>query len=415
MSAAPTVRREPPAILTMAFRPFFLAASLWAMFGLTISTAMMLCGLHVPSRFDALTWHIHEMLFGFVFAAIAGFLLTAISRWTGRPPIQGIPLAGLVIVWLLGRIACLVSTFIPIWIAAGIDLAFPVALCAVTAREIIASRNWRNLPIPMAIAALGVADLLMYLELDGFSVPTGLGWRLGLAAIIALISVIGGRIIPNFTRGWLAKHGELKVPGSHGIIDRTASGALHAGLTGWAFFPTSKLIAVLLLIAAVLNLMRLARWRGTSTLREPLLAILHVGYLWIIAGVTLLGTAILTRSVPTMAAIHALTAGAIGTMVLAVMTRVTLGHTGRPLQADRIAKMIYVAINLAAATRIAAAFIPVSSTMLLCVSAVLWVISFGLFAAFYGPILCQAVVPVREPPTAHQNHLGSEDSVVHHT
>lgn len=387
MSVTQEVRSESPAILTLAFRPFFLAASLWSALALSLWLAMLMAGMALPSRFDPLTWHIHEMLFGFVPAAIAGFMLTAIPNWTGRPPIRGMPLAWLVILWLLGRISCLISALIPFWFAVAVDLAFPVVLCAIAAREIIAARNWRNLPMPIPIAVLGIADLLMFLNESGVAVPPGLGMRLGLAAIIVLISVVGARIIPSFTRTWLVKRGATKLPAAHDFFDRIALGAFHAGLIGWVFFPVFRALGALLLLAALLNLWRLARWCGAATLAEPLLAILHLGYLWLIVGAALLGAAMLSNAIPSAAAIHALTAGAIGTMVLAVMTRVSLGHTGRPLEANRITTLVYLMVNAAALVRIAAAFTSTSHMLLLSISAILWTASFALFAAAYGPML----------------------------
>jgi len=387
MSADQAARGGSPAVLTLAFRPFFFAASLWSALALALWIVMFMTGLALPSRFDPLTWHIHEMLFGFVPAAIAGFMLTAIPNWTGRPPIHGAPLALLVLLWALGRIACLISALVPLWAAAAVDLAFPFVLCAVAAREIVAARNWRNLAMPVPIAVLGIADLLMYLENAGFAVPEGLGWRLGLAAIIALISVIGGRIIPSFTRSWLAKRGVATAPAAHDLIDRSALGALHAGLWGWAFLPAFRPLGALLLLAALLNLWRFGRWRGVATLSEPLLAILHLGYLWVIVGAALLGATMLSNAVPEAGAIHALTAGAIGTMVIAVMTRVARGHTGRPLEAGHITTLIYLMISAAAMCRVAASFAGRSSMLLLGVSAVLWIASFTLFAIRYGPWL----------------------------
>src|SRR5271169_5047710 len=132
---------------------------------------MLTAGIEIPSRFDPLAWHIHEMLFGFVIAAIAGFLLTAIPNWTGRPPVNGGPLATLVGLWLLGRIVCLVSSLTPVWLTIGADISFPALLVAIIAREIIAARNWRNLPMIAPVMVLGVANLLMHLEADGTAVP----------------------------------------------------------------------------------------------------------------------------------------------------------------------------------------------------------------------------------------------------
>jgi uncharacterized protein involved in response to NO len=281
---------------------------------------------------------------------------------------------------------CLVSAFLPLWLAAALDLAFPVVLCAVAAREIVASRNWRNLMMPVPIGVLGIADLLMYLELEGFDVPAGLGWRLAIAAIIALISAIGGRIIPAFTRNWLVNRGASRLPGAQNLIDRTALATFHTSLLGWTVFPTSRWIGAILLLAAASNLWRLARWRGATTLGEPLLVVLHLGYAWIVFGAALLGISLLTAAVPESAAIHAFTAGAIGTMVLAVMTRVARGHTGRPLEADRVTITIYATIAAVAMMRIAAAF-ESDSVFLLGLSALLWVASFALFVIAYGPML----------------------------
>lgn len=384
--AVQVARNEPFAVWTIAFRPFFLAASIWSAAALTGWVIMLTVGLILPSRFDPLAWHIHEMLFGFVLAAIAGFMLTAIPTWTGRPPIRGRPLAALATLWLAGRLACLISAWIPFWLAAATDLAFPFVLCAVAAREIIGGRNWRNLPMPVPIAVLGVADLLMHLESSGFAVPAGLGWRLGLATIIVLISVVAGRITPVFTRNWLAKRGVADLPAVHGIVDGIALGTLHAGMIGWAFFPTFFPVGGLLLLAAAFNLWRLMRWRGIATWAEPLLTILHVGYFWVVIGAALLGVSMLTGHVPEAAAVHALTAGAIGTMVLGVMTRVSLGHSARALTADRITVLIYLLVILAAGVRVVAE-VSGSFLMLIEISAALWIGSFVLFALWYRRML----------------------------
>jgi uncharacterized protein involved in response to NO len=381
------MKRPVPALWSLAFRPFFLAAGLWAALALAVWIVVFTNGALLPSRFDPLSWHIHAMLFGFVLAAIAGFMLTAIPNWTGRPPIRGAMLALLAAIWLAGRIACLFSLFLPFWLAAIIDLAFPFALCAIAAREIAAARNWRNIMIPVPVAVLGIADLLMYLELAGFGIPAGLGWRLALAAIITLISVIGGRIVPAFTRNWLKSRGASALPAQAGLPDRVALGLLHAGLLGWAFFPASPIVGFILIAAALFNLWRLAHWQGWRTAAEPLLTILHLGYGWVVIGAALLGASLLHAAIPEAAAIHAFTAGAIGTMVLAVMTRVSRGHTGRALTADRTTMTIYLAITAAAAIRVIAAFSGPSMMTLLAVSAALWIASFALFVVHYGPTL----------------------------
>jgi uncharacterized protein involved in response to NO len=376
-----------PAFLAQGFRPFFLAAGLWSAAALALWIVLFATGAVLPSRFDPLAWHIHEMLFGFVMAAVAGFLLTAIPNWTQRLPVSGRPLALLLGLWLLGRIACLVSALVPVWLAIAADLAFPAALVAIVAREIVAGRNWRNLPMVAPVTILAIANLLMHLEADGVAVPSGLGWRLGLAAVIVLISVVAGRIVPSFTRNWLAKRRDPDLPAVHGRIDRAALGALHAGLIGWAFFPAARAVGLLLLLGAALNLWRLLRWRGGATAAEPLLLVLHIGYAWLVLGAGLLGFATLDADLPQSAAIHALTAGAIGTMILAVMTRVTRGHTGRELSADRVTSLIYVLVGFAAVARIAAVFAAAWTLPLLIASAGLWIGAFGLFVLRYAPML----------------------------
>jgi len=385
-ASAPLAAGRPAALWSLAFRPFFLAASLWSALALALWTGLFVTGARLPSRFDPLIWHIHAMLFGFVYAAIAGFLLTAIPNWTGRPPIRGGALGGLLALWLLGRLVCLVSALVPLWLATVVELGFPVLLCGVAAREIVAARNWHNLMMPVPIAVLGIADLLMHLELADVALPPGLGWRLAIAAILALVSAIGGRIIPAFTRNWLVKRGATALPASHGVIDRIALAVLHTGLLAWALLPMVQAVGGLLVLAALLTLWRLARWRGLATAAEPLLAMLHIGYLWIVVGALLLGASVLTDVVPEAAGIHAFTAGAIGAMVLAVMTRVARGHTGRPLEADRITRAIYAAVIAAGVTRVAAGF-AADPTVLLQIAALLWVAAFGLFAAWYGPML----------------------------
>ena len=375
------------AIFAQGFRPFFFGAAVWSVAAIGIWVAMLTTGAALPSRFDPLTWHIHEMLFGFVMAAIAGFLLTAIPNWTKRLPISGAPLAGLAGLWLVGRLVCLFSALMPAWLSIGSDLAFPVILVAAAAREIVAGKNWRNLAMLAPVTVLGFSNLLMHLEANGAPIAPGLGWRLGMVAIVALISLIGGRIIPSFTRNWLVKQNSSQLPAPIGWPDGAALGSLLVGLFGWAAFPGSHAIAYLVLLGAAMNLWRLYRWRGLSTAKEPLLLILHIGYGWVILGAAMLGLSVITTWVPEGAAIHALTVGAIGTMILAVMSRATRGHTGRPLTTDTSTRLIYILVTLGALVRISAEFSTDETMLLLLISAGLWCAAFSLFAWAYAPML----------------------------
>ena len=391
MSAA-AMRARPARALTLltgGFRPFFLAAGIWAAVALALWITMLNTQLRLPSRFDPLAWHIHEMLFGFIMAAVAGFLLTAIPNWTRRMPVSGAPLGILAALWLLGRVSCLISQWLPAWLAIAADLSFPLALSAIVARELIAGKDRRNIPMIMPVIVLTIANLLMHLEANGVAVPNGLGWRLGLGAVLVLVSVIAGRIIPGFTRNWLSQRRVTALPAMPGPVDRVALASLHLGLFAWAFFPHLPAAGILLIFSAIANLWRLSRWQGIRTLAEPLLVILHIGYGWLCAGAGLLGAAILSPAVPLSAGIHAMTVGAAGTTILGVMTRATRGHTGRKLTADRTTTLLYGAVLLAALFRIIAAFSPIWTLPLLSVAAGFWITAFVLFVLRYGPMLCR--------------------------
>lgn len=375
------------ALFSIGFRPFFLLGACWSAIALGIWIIAFATGQSLPTQLPAVTWHIHEMLFGFVLAAIAGFILTAVANWTGRLPVAGGRLAALVLLWGVGRILNLCSMLAPMPVVAAVDIAFPLALALLVAREINIARSRRNFMMPVPIALLAVADLLMYLEAAGAPISSGIGWRLALAAVITLVSVIGARIVPTFTRNWLVARGAASLPYANPWLDRIGSAALHTGLLGWALFPTLWPFGLLLQLGSALTLARLAGWKGWMTADEPLLLILHIGYLWMIVGAALLGLAVMTTAVPQSAAVHALTAGAIGTMVLAVMTRVCRGHTGRPLTADRFTLTIYGAVNLAGVTRVAAELLLGAYLPLLEISAILWIVAFMLFAFWSVPVV----------------------------
>lgn len=374
-------------LFSQGFRPFFLATALWAVIAMAIWTWTLIDGAAFPSRFDPLSWHIHEMLFGFAMAAVGGFLLTAIPNWTGRLPIRGAPLATLALLWLAGRLACLISGLMPEWAAALLDLAFPAGLIVAAWREIVAGKNWRNLIVLLPVTILGAGSLMMHLVVMGMAIPADLPWRLALASLALLLAVIGGRITPSFTRNWLVKRGQSHLPAPQGRVDHLALGSMALALFGWAFFPGAALLGLIGLVAAAVNFWRLARWRGFLTWQEPLLLILHIGYGWLAISVGLIGLSMLTKTVPEAAAVHALTVGAMSVTILAVMARATRGHTGRDLSADRATKLIFVLINAAAVLRVAAEFFPAAALWLLGLVALLWGAAFLGFLTAYAPML----------------------------
>jgi uncharacterized protein involved in response to NO len=328
------------------------------------------------------------MVFGFAAAAVAGFLLTAIPNWTGRMPLQGGPLAALVLLWAAGRLGVLFSADIGAPAAAGADLSFPAAFLAVVAREILAGRNWRNLPMLGALSLLLVGNLLVHLGALGFADTAELGNRLGLATLLMLISLVGGRIIPSFTHNWMAKaRPEVSPPVPAGHLDQAVLIVTGPALLVWAMAPDAAVTPWAALTAGTAAALRLSRWRGLHTIREPLLLILHAGYGWIALGLLLLGLNGLTKILPATAALHALTVGAVGTMTLAVMTRASLGHTGRPLTAGPATLAIYALITTAAILRILSSFAGNQIELALALSGAAWTGAFGLFAVFYGRVL----------------------------
>ena len=372
-------------LLSLGFRPFFLLAAAWAILALVIWLAFLTGWASLPSRFDPISWHAHEMLFGLLTAAVAGFLLTAMPNWTGQVPLSGAPLGALAGLWIAGRIAVLASDLIPGWLAAGIDVGFTVALAMIAARMLLAAGNRRNYPLLAPLAILGLANLLMHGEAIGAPVPQGLGWRAGLGCVMMLIAVIGGRITPAFTRNWLRRREDPAVP-EPDWRDTAALTATSISLPLWALFPEAWISGAALLVAACGLGVRLSRWKGGHTAAEPLLIILHIGYGWLAVSLALLGLSILGL-VPAPAAIHAMTAGTAGTMILGVMSRVTLGHTGRPLRADALTALAYVLATVAAVLRIAAAWPSEVTMTLLTLSGAGWIGAFGLFLWRYAPML----------------------------
>ena len=387
-TAVPRYRAyDGPALFRQGFRPFFLAAGLWSAAAVPLWLLVFHGSTEVPTAFDPAAWHAHEMIFGFAAAVVAGFLLTAIPNWTGRLPLQGPPLAALFALWLVGRAAMAASAVIGAWPAAVLDLAFLLALLAVALREILAGRNWRNLPMLLALVLMIAANALAHLQAVGLAQVGPLGERLGIATLVLLIGLIGGRIIPSFTRNWLAKRGAGALPAAFGAFDKLCLLATLAALVCWVFAVEPSVASIALLAAGGLNLVRLARWQGLQTLSEPLVWSLHLGFLWVPLGLLLLGLgSLLPELVPATAGLHALTVGAVGAMTLAVMTRATLGHSGRDLRADRPTTVIYLAVAAAAAARVAASLLPEAYLALLWASALLWTLAFGLFVLHYGRI-----------------------------
>jgi uncharacterized protein involved in response to NO len=377
-----------PALLSYGFRPFFLLGAIYA--GLAILAWLPIFNgeLALSTAFGPIDWHVHEMLYGYLPAVVTGFLLTAIPNWTGRLPIQGTPLLTLVVVWLAGRVAVTFSAEIG-WLAAAIiDVGFLVLVVAATAREIVVGKNWRNLRVVGLVTLLLAGNIAFHLEAH-FSGSAEYGARIGIAAVVLLLVVIGGRIIPSFTRNWLARENPGRLPAPFARFDVAVILLSAVTLVLWTAQPSGKITAAALAAAGALHIVRLARWAGDRTWRDRLVLILHVGYAFVPFGFLLAGAAAIDL-VPADTGTHAWMVGAAGTMTLAVMTRASLGHTGSALNASVMTQAIYAAAVIAALARICSSLEPAWSELLLQVSAFAWVAAFFGFAISFGPLLVRA-------------------------
>jgi uncharacterized protein involved in response to NO len=376
--------------LSYAFRPFFLCNAIFGILAMLV-WAMVLHGFtptFLPA--DVTSWHAHEMLVGFAMATIAGFILTAVATWTGRPALQGGLLGLLVLAWLAGRLAMgFAGALQPVWVL-GIDMLFPLLLVLLVAREVIAGGSQRNYPIIFITVLLAAFNFLFHASAVGY-VPLAvnadrIAVYLLIHLVLLLITVIAGRIIPSFTANWLRSRGQQHLPRTSALIDRmTLLVTIVTGLYA-AVAPLSLLTGVLAFAAALLHLIRLSRWCGMATRSEPLLFVMHVAYLWLPVGYALTGLAVFGWWITPAVAVHALTVGGIGMMIMAVTTRVSLAHTGRKLQAARLTVVAYWVLSLAVVLRLVSPFGSNYLTVL-DLSIASWVVAFVIFIWVYAPIL----------------------------
>jgi uncharacterized protein involved in response to NO len=386
------VRRiSPPALLGYGFRPFFLLAALAAI-AIVPTWLFALAGGDWPAgALPPQSWHAHEMLFGFVGAAVAGFMLTAIPNWTGAVPVTGWPLGLLAGLWMAGRIALCPDIAMSRPWAATIDLAFYPALAVTVGLPLVRAGKWRNSAFLAMLALLWVANLLFHLEwLGAASGTVAVGIRLAVDIMLLMVVVIGGRIVPNFTLGALRRSDPTIAIIPLPLLETMAIAVVVLIGVIDLVTPESALAGVAAAIAAILHGLRLARWRGLQTCRQPILWILHLGYAWLVVGLALKASWILIGANFASAWMHALTVGSFSTMILAVMSRASLGHTGRPVVAAWPTVLAYVALILAAALRIAAPLFGGAYPSIVGIAGGLWIIAFAAFVAVYAPILVRA-------------------------
>lgn len=375
-----------PAIFERGFRPFFFLAGLWALIPLALWVLVYLGMITPLTDINTQAWHAHEMIFGYAGAALAGFALTAIPNWTGRLPVRGVRLFSLVLVWLLARSLSVSTLFVDVTVIAhGFESLFFVVFSVLIFREIMAGKNWRNLPVAIIFSLYGLAAIFSTLTNMELIVSDLNFDRIAIATLVLLISLIGGRIVPSFTQNWLKQQGASKMPVVFNRNDGVILLVSTATLISWLTLSYDHVIVTgATLLTALLHIWRLSRWCGPATFKEPLVIMLHVAYLWIPTGFAVAALASLDI-VSESAVVHAWTTGAIASMTLAVMMRASLGHSGRALKADTWTTTAFVLITLAAITRLTAA--STTSTELIIASALLWIAGYLVYVISYTPIL----------------------------
>lgn len=384
------------AFFSYGFRPFFLAAGVYSALLMTVWLAFVAdlaaggSGNWLAIAGSPYAWHAHEMIYGFAGAAIGGFLLTAVPNWTGALPVSGGPLAGLFALWALGRVAMAFSGLLPPWLVAAADLAFIPVLGMFAAWQLLVKPAARNFVFLAFLLLLSTANTIYHLATyDMITVDPLAILRNGLLVVGAMIAVIGGRIIPSFTHNWLhINRPGAPLPRRIAPLDLGAVLSIVAILVARVLDAPPQIEGAIALVSAVLNAVRLALWRGWKTRAEPIVWVLHAGYAWLVIALALIAAANLTFWVPLSLANHAMGTGAVGLMILAVMSRASLGHTGRRIVAAPATVASYRLVSLAAHLRVAGPLIlPQYAGPILVVAALAWIAAFVSFSFVYAPVL----------------------------
>lgn len=373
--------RRGPVLFSYGFRPFFLGAGLWAVAAMALWIRALAGGPQPGGGYGAANWHMHEMLFGFASAALAGFLMTAVPNWTGRMPVSGPPLMALAALWLAGRLMLAVPLG-ALWLAVAVEALFLPVMAAVFLKEIIAGRKWRDLKVVGLAAVIALANLGFHAAVLGGGDPR-LAARTAVAGFVVLILIVGGRVTPSFTRNWLSRHKRTARPAPADRFDALTVGFSTATLALWVLRPEGAPLALAALAAAALNLARLIRWQGRHV-TEPMVLALHGGYLMVALGFAAIGAAALEWISPA-AALHVFAIGAIGGEMLAVMTRASRSHTGAATDADLAATLSFIAVMVAAVARTAADF--AAHDALIATAGIAWIAAFGLFTLGHARLL----------------------------
>lgn len=379
------------AFFSGGFRPFFLTSALFSIIAIGLWLGDLLAYISLDTALTSVDWHRHEMLFGYSSGVIAGFLFTAVPNWTGRLPVVGWPLIWIYALWLAGRFAMLFGAAVPYGFVALIDAAFLPVLAVVIGREIISGKNWRNMKVLIPVCIFGLANIWFHIQM--IMDATGVApIRLGFGAVLALLMIVGGRIIPSFTRNWLAKQEPGKLPVAFNKYDNILERASIVILVFWAFWdyiPQSfqMLVGVIFAGLGAAHVVRIWRWAGHRTFKNPLLAVLHIFYAFVPAGFFVLSTGMVFDNLAIIiGGLHVFGIGGVGGLTMAVMMRASLGHTGRKLATDQIMNVAMIAVFLSVSLRVIGAIWPQFDWAIVA-SGTCWIIGFGIFCMRIGPWL----------------------------
>ena len=388
---------SPIAVWGYGFRPFFLGSGIAAVLAVGMWILNLMYGVPLPGSWPPVLWHAHELLHGVLIAALAGFLLTAVPNWTGQNRLHGARLAGLTGLWVAGRLAISMAALLPPSLVALVDCAFLPVLALAIAKPLFATGH-RNRMLLLVLAALFATQCVFHLALIRHDSPTALlAVHAALNLLLLLVTVIGGRIIPAFTTGALQRQGVAYAPRTVPYLGEAV--VLLMILQGLAE-PCGLSPGITALICALAGLAqgaRLVLWRGPLKKMGPLTAVLHVVYALLPLGLLLKALAITTHSASTAFWWHLLTIGVLAGIVLAVMTRASLGHTGRSLVAAPSTVVAYALLLLAALLRVfGLAPLHLSYPLALGLAALAWISAFGLYLGVYAPILLRRRADGRE-------------------
>ena len=373
-----------PGLFQLAFRPFFLGGALFSAVAVLLWAAMISGDLAIEPFGSPLWWHAHEMLFGFTCAIIVGFLLTAVQTWTGIAGIRGLPLIGLLLLWFAGRL-CLLLPGLPQWLPVVLDMLFLPLAALILSLPIIRIRQWRNIVFLPVLLAMTLANGLFYLA--AFRLDPALQVLAGnfmVMLITLLMTVVAGRVTPMFTANGTGTERVEPLPWLERLCPASLLLAIPAVL---GLYPPGPIGPSLLIFAAACHGLRVWRWRTWVTFSTPLLWSLHLSYWALVSGLALLAIAQLGDSLSHSQALHVLTVGAMGMMILAMISRVSLGHTGRPLQVGPAMILAYCAVISAVIVRVAGQWWLEDYRQVIWITAALWSLAYGIFFLRYLPVL----------------------------